>query len=41
MTKAVLEFFDLNQNEVSQHSYQIAGSYLDEVIAEKWLNLLK
>ncbi|MFS9251350.1 glycosyltransferase [Streptococcus mitis] len=41
MTKAVLEFFDLNQNEVSQHSYQIATSYLDEVIAEKWLSLLQ
>ena len=41
MTKAVLEFFDLNQNEVSQHSYRIAVSYLDEVIAEKWRVLIK
>lgn len=41
MTKAVLEFFDLNQNEVSQHSYRIATSYLDEVIAEKWRVLIE
>lgn len=41
MTKAVSEFFDLNQNDVSQYSYRIAASYLDEVIAEKWRVLIE
>ena len=39
--ETIIKYFDLNQNAVASNSYCIARDYLDDVVGEKWLELIK
>lgn len=41
MAEAIVKFYQLNQQEVTKESHNIAKNYLDEVVAQKWLKLIE
>ena len=41
MAEAIVKFYQLNQEEVIKESHNIAKNYLDEVVAQKWLELIE
>ena len=40
ISEAIIKYYKLDQDIVTNHSYAIASNYLDEVIIEKWYQLL-
>ena len=40
ISEAIIKYYELDQDIVTNHSYAIASNYLDEVIIEKWYQLL-
>ena len=40
ISEAIIKYYELDQDIVTNHSYAIASNYLDEAIIEKWYQLL-